>query len=834
MAEFDINIICITISSVSMIALISIWVAIFIKRSNDRRDVAIVDAVFNTLVSGGGDSEFQKYKLPKRLVKALLYRLFQTSQHISIPSSTVKTLFSNIDIQDILKDSYRVVEGTASIYVKRKSYAIIATVGGEVDQVRLRSLLLKEKSDLLQLTIAAALTRLNDLSVIPIVYRLSHKNNSRFRTLAAILLEQFGKQYIQFFQNIPYEESVTYAEYITKIAANRRSRSFVDKVVRLSRSKDESVSIIAKNTLSELVLGNAKPIRSTMERSRKLNKIGSETNGFYCFNRSKTSVKSPITTDKSKGVLDGIIDQSPGAEGKLDEKRGSKLQRSKFLVAFTKLLLPLVCSVLFILVWSIFARGSYVFNVVKYYGYFFMIVITIYYIFQLVLNYHSIEGIKISQSNWEDKSIGMLYRHNLLPSISVLAPAYNEQFNIVENVNYLLSVNYPDIEIIVVNDGSSDDSMSRMISSFNLYVADEREFIDRLDYKYIIKTSAIRAIYKSKEHPSIIVIDKDNGGKADALNCGINFAQGDYVCSVDVDSFVEPDALIKMASTILDSNLEVIAMGGLVLPQIDEDIKIPNMKGFRTLDRAQYLEYLRAFAVGRVAWDKLDSLMIISGAFGLFKTTRVREVGGYLTHRGVLNKSTVGEDMELVVRLKRYCKLIKSDYKIFFSTEAICHTEVPSLYPVLIGQRKRWQRGLIDVLYFHRDLIFKKGSKLDGNIMFPFYIVAEIYVPLINVIGIFILIAAVVFGIVDMLILTNMIVALMLSNMVLSSIPILLFNKHLIKYSARNMFRFIPAMIYDTFVLRFVVNWAQYLGIVDMIKGLDGWGKMVRRGTLDK
>jgi cellulose synthase/poly-beta-1,6-N-acetylglucosamine synthase-like glycosyltransferase len=236
-------------------------------------------------------------------------------------------------------------------------------------------------------------------------------------------------------------------------------------------------------------------------------------------------------------------------------------------------------------------------------------------------------------------------KSSIVPSVSIIAPAYNESATIVENVRSLFSVYYNDLEIIVINDGSKDDSLNKLIEAYNLikvpfYVHEQ------------IPTKPIRGVYKSTNpaYKKLIVVDKINGGKADALNVGINVSSQQYITCIDVDCVLEQDAILRMVKPFMTfTDRHVIATGGVIRVANSCDIEGGKITKVRVpsdmLARIQTVEYMRAFLLGRMAWSSINGLLIISGAFGMFDREIVIASGGY-------NTTTVGEDMELVVRMK--------------------------------------------------------------------------------------------------------------------------------------------------------------------------------------
>ncbi len=328
----------------------------------------------------------------------------------------------------------------------------------------------------------------------------------------------------------------------------------------------------------------------------------------------------------------------------------------------------------------------------------------------------------------------------LVPSISVIAPAYNEGKTIIDNIRSLLSLHYNDFEVIIVNDGSSDNSMDKIIKAYDLELVD---FV----YEEKIATKTIRGIYKSrnKAFNKLIVIDKENGGKADALNAGVNFSQKEFIAVVDVDSVLVEDALLIMAKPFLEETKKrIIASGGVIRIANScriEDGKITEVKLPRKfLPKVQVLEYTRSFLMGRMAWSKLNGLLLVSGAFGMFNRDVVVKVGGY-------NTNLVGEDMELIVRMRRYMSEQKEKYKVIYIPDPLCWTEVPASLKVLGRQRDRWTRGTMESLFLHFKLFFNPKYGSLGVLGHPYWFLFEWLAPLFEFIGIIYFIIIAVLGI---------------------------------------------------------------------------------------
>jgi cellulose synthase/poly-beta-1,6-N-acetylglucosamine synthase-like glycosyltransferase len=319
---------------------------------------------------------------------------------------------------------------------------------------------------------------------------------------------------------------------------------------------------------------------------------------------------------------------------------------------------------------------------------------------------------------------------SISPSISIIAPAYNETLNIVENVRSLLSCHYVNYDVIIINDGSKDDSLQKLIQAYDLV---------KIDYvvNYQIPTQPLRdGIFKSTNpaFEKLIIVDKQNGGKADALNMGLNISTNKYVACIDVDCLLLEDALQKLVKPFLESTDEkVIAAGGVIRIANSCTIKDGKLIDINfpknAIVRGQILEYLRAFLLGRMAWSRLNGLLVISGAFGLFDKKIALEVGGYDT-------KTVGEDMEIIVRMRRYMEEKKEKYKVAYIPDPLCWTEAPDNYRIFISQRNRWTRGTIETLKKHKKIGFNRNYNSLGILSYPYWLIFERLAPLIEFAGI--------------------------------------------------------------------------------------------------
>lgn len=322
-----------------------------------------------------------------------------------------------------------------------------------------------------------------------------------------------------------------------------------------------------------------------------------------------------------------------------------------------------------------------------------------------------------------------LLAYECLPSITVVAPAYNEERTIIQNISGLLNLKYPDFEIIVVNDGSKDDSLEKVIEYFDLVPSHQY-------YDMKIATAEVKNIYKSrnKAFSHLTVVDKKNGGKSDALNTGLNLARNELFLALDVDCIIDSDALLRMVKPFLEeSERECIATGSVIRVANSCEIingqltKINYPKNLWA--KFQVLEYFRAFTLGRMAWKRINGLLIISGAFGLFNRERALAVGGY-------DVDTVGEDLEIVMRMRKYMHDVeKKKYYVSFIPDPICWTEVPESLRILSRQRKRWTRGAIETIRKHKNVFFNPNYGIMGMVSFPNLVLFEWLAPIIQFVG---------------------------------------------------------------------------------------------------
>ena len=410
----------------------------------------------------------------------------------------------------------------------------------------------------------------------------------------------------------------------------------------------------------------------------------------------------------------------------------------------------------------------------------------------------------------------------MAPPITVIAPAHNEEASICVSTRNLLQLDYPQFEVIVVNDGSTDRTLEELRQEFQLRPV-------RAVYVAQVSSAAVRALYRSDMDSRLLVIDKQAGGsKADAANAGLNAATSPYVCVVDSDSLLERDALLRITVPILQDPRRVVAVGGIIRVVNGSDIRGGQIQGVRlprkSIEVIQVIEYLRAFLIGREAWAQGNMLMIISGAFGLFRTDIVRAVGGY-------RSSSMGEDIDLVARLHRHLREKGADYEIRFVPDPMCWTEVPSDLQSLGRQRARWQKGLLDVLWSSRDMLFRPRYGRIGCFALPYLWLFELLAPVVEIGGIATIVLASCLGVLSkQFFLQFLIFGYAFATMI--SIGSVLQEE--ITYKRYNDWKDVVRLVSYCFLEHFPYRQLHMIwrlqGIWQYLRGDRAWGRMKRTG----
>jgi cellulose synthase/poly-beta-1,6-N-acetylglucosamine synthase-like glycosyltransferase len=411
------------------------------------------------------------------------------------------------------------------------------------------------------------------------------------------------------------------------------------------------------------------------------------------------------------------------------------------------------------------------------------------------------------------------------PPVSVVVPAYNEEATIAVSVRSMLQLEYPELEVIVVNDGSHDGTLEALRREFALVPFPEA-------YRRRLETKPVRGIYRSNRFPNLRVIDKENGRKADAMNAGMNAARYPLVCVVDADSILERSSLRRVVipfligpQTVASGGTVRIANGCEVREGFLETVGLPR----QLLPLFQVVEYLRAFLFGRLGWAPMNAVPIISGAFGVFRKEALVAAGGF-------RSDSIGEDMELVMRLHRENRLAGRPYRVAFVPDPICWTDAPESLKGLRSQRTRWQRGLGESLLFNRRLLFHPRGGAPGWIMFPFMLAFELLSPLIEVAGYVIMTLAFALGFISATAFWTFLLLAIGLGMMLSASALLLEEKsfHVYKRPSELAALAAVALIENLGYRQLTTLWRLH-GLWQWATGTGGgWGEMKRSAGWQK
>lgn len=419
----------------------------------------------------------------------------------------------------------------------------------------------------------------------------------------------------------------------------------------------------------------------------------------------------------------------------------------------------------------------------------------------------------------------IVIKSNNTTGVSIIAPAFNEGKTIVSNVKSLLSQEYPKYEVVIVNDGSSDDTLEKLITEFELVKVD-------FFYQERIKAAAVRGHYKSTNpiYNKLLVVDKVNvKSKADAVNVGVNSAKHSLFVCTDVDCILRKDALAMLVKPFIESETKVLASGAAI--RISNSCEFKEGMLYRShypknfFARFQELEYIRSFLYGRMAWSRLNGLLLVSGALGMFDKNTVIEVGGY-------REDSLGEDMELVTRMRERMHEKKEKFKITYIPESLCWTEGPSDKTIFLRQRVRWARGLVQNLWMHRKMVFRPKYGTTGMMALPYFILCEFLVPILELIGlVFVFLDLFFFGLnTQFLLIVSASVYLFYTFVTLISIYLdqLTYKQY---SSIKDIFTLLLMVFFEPFLYHPITTYASLKGYYFFItKKEKKWGEMTRTG----
>ena len=454
--------------------------------------------------------------------------------------------------------------------------------------------------------------------------------------------------------------------------------------------------------------------------------------------------------------------------------------------------------------------------VINYLSLFYVLAISTIYLIQLISAFTGLR--EYSRSLKYSDYSRYTFSDNMVP-ISVLVPAYNESATIVDNTRNLLSLDFGNYEVIVINDGSKDNTLELLKDAFHLIQINQ-------PYKRSIPTQEVRALYRSAEYPNLVVVDKENGGKADALNAGINISMYPVFVSIDADSILERSSLAKIIySFMIDP--KCVAVGGII--RIASGCEIVNGElreielSNKPLLMLQTNEYLRAFLTGRIGFHKMGMLLIISGAFGAFNKQLVIEAGGY-------TPKCIGEDMELVVKLHQHMLRGKHAYSIKFLPDPVCWTQPPDTLRDLKKQRKRWHIGLIDTLLRHRDMAFRPEYGRIGMFCLPYFWIFELIGPVFEVMGYISVPISFALGVVDLHFMLSFFLVAVLYGIILSVGALLMEENTFRKYPRiSQILKLFLYAVLDNFGYRQLNSIYKVEAMLGYRKNKSSWGSIKRR-----
>lgn len=419
--------------------------------------------------------------------------------------------------------------------------------------------------------------------------------------------------------------------------------------------------------------------------------------------------------------------------------------------------------------------------------------------------------------------VGMLWERyaDVAPPVSVLVPAYNEERSIIDSVRSILALQYPGLQVVVVSDGSTDRTIEKLVSAFEMEPSDTAP-------QPALPHKLVRATYASEIEPRLVVVNKDNGGKADALNCAITFARSPLVCTIDADSILESDALLRAVAPFVEDPERTVAVGATI--RVANGCRIVGGRvveiGVPTKLLALYqtIEYLRAFLMARLAWSRIGALTIISGAFGVFRRNTVVDVGGYAS-------DTVGEDFELIVRIHRRLSERGQDYRIAYVPEPVCWTEVPESLSQLGKQRTRWHRGAMETFFRHRKMLLNPKYGRVGTLGFLNMLLIDVLSPAAELLGYLIIPLAWATGILSIDYFLAFMALTFAFGIFISAGALVMQEVELRRFPrTRDLVVLLMASVLENLGYRQINNYWRVRGMIQFLARRGGWGHLDRQG----
>ena len=403
--------------------------------------------------------------------------------------------------------------------------------------------------------------------------------------------------------------------------------------------------------------------------------------------------------------------------------------------------------------------------------------------------------------------------------VSIVVPAYNEERVIAATTRSMLELDYPEHEVIVVNDGSSDGTLAALIDAFGLQPYEA--FV-----RHVFPHSDVRAMYRSPEHPNLVVVDKVNGGKADALNAALNVARYRYVCGVDADTWFDSTALLKGMRLAVQDPARVIGVTSHMTTARKPEVAMSADPGRRRIDlhplmAYQHLDFLRAFFNNRTAWSRGNYMLCSPGAFAIWRRDVLEEVGGY-------SRTFTCEDIEITFRIHEKYLREGRDYRILSLTDNVATTEGPDTIRKLVSQRERWQRVIDETVWHYRRMWFNRRYKSVGLVGTPFYLLTEVLAPAFEVLGLLALAGAIALGLFQPLTFVVMVAAIAFTNAALTASAILFEDLQSRSYRVRDLVVLLLYTPLDVVVYRPILLWARLKGSLGFLRGDKAWHKFER------
>ncbi len=403
--------------------------------------------------------------------------------------------------------------------------------------------------------------------------------------------------------------------------------------------------------------------------------------------------------------------------------------------------------------------------------------------------------------------------------VSVIVAAYDEEVVIESSVRSLLELDYPEFEVVVVNDGSSDATLEVLQEAFELVPYE-------MFVRHIFTTQPVRGIYRSPHHPNLVVVDKENGGKADSWNAALNVARYRYVCGVDADTVFDPKALLMAMRVAINDPARIVGVTSQITTARDPQHVLSTPVGSRRVDGGllglyQHLDFVRAFLNNRLAWSRLGIMLCAPGGFQIWRRDVLEEVGGYST-------SFTCEDIELTFRIHERFRREGREYEIRCLPDSVGVTEGPDDVAKLVSQRERWQRVINETVIHYRRMWFNPKYGSVGMVGAPFYLLTEVLSPAIELLALAALVAAVFLGVFDVEVLLVVVAAMAFTNAALTAGAILLDDMQSRLYRVRDLARLLFWTPFDMLLYRPIIAWARFKGSWRFLRGDKAWHKFER------